>query len=472
LPQNKRTQNKVVCPDCHRIGSIYEKKAGIHIPQKSQIKDLNTLLDFCSIKWYREYEQNMEVLRGYSSIPLYQPIFDNSTRYQYKVPFSIHSHSEITQFEKEIFSKIINEVNECSGTGIDQDKNTRYTQDNILRDTILSAYSYISFTSLKKFNQYLEPIPITISDKDLKEIVHEFGKSVQYMTHDARRVYPALELAKSVIMNRNETDFYYKLQPVYKGKEARCTDCRRTITLDEQAGDDLNRYRCPHCYHRGGSILAGKLTRKKPSAKHQRQVIHEQLRTLNRYSQNVNNIFELIRDKFIANDESTKLKFKSTFDECFSDFLEDIGPPDFKLAVKHYVPSERNNKPCYIKTEDALMDLRILDFEYLNALAEIYLKTIEGPEVPAGFISVAERKLMYLKFPQITITKKMAKDLDWIDNLVTNGLQNTINELKTAIRNGMPFKNLKNVLTSEMKDHDGKKNTLFLIMLINSFIQT
>jgi len=460
-----------MCPICKEIGSIYRKKDKIRIPQKSQIHDFNSLLDFCSVTWFLRYKQGLEMLKSYSNnIPSHQPIFDNPTRYVKHIPFSIHSETEIAKFEEEIYSKIRKDRDEISGTNLNRDISTEFTQEDILKGMIISACSYISFTSLKRFNQYLEPIPITILDKDLKDIVHEFYKSVQYTSLDSRRVYSSLEQAKYVIMNSNDNDFYYKLHPVYEDKKARCTDCKRKITVDEHAGDDLRRYRCPHCYHKGGPISAGRLTRIKPSTRYQRKVISKQLKTLNRFSQGADNVFIFIRNTYISGDETTKEKYRLTFDECFSDFLNGIGPPDFRLAVRHYVPTKRNNTPCYVKTEDDLMNIRIVDFEYLNALSQIYLAKSEGREIQQEFISIAERKLISLKFPLTLISTKITTDLTLIGAVLSNGIQKTIDELEKLASSRLPSDNKLNTLISEIQDRGSNRDKLLFIMVYISYL--
>lgn len=448
------------------MGSIYRKKDKIRIPQKSQIHDFNSLLDFCSLMWFFRYMQGFDLLKSYSDdIPSHQPIFNNPARYVKHVPFSIYSKTEIAKFEEKIYSKTRKDRYEISGTTINQDKNTEFTQEDILKGMIISAYSYISFASLKRFNQYLEPFPITISDEDLKEIVHEFYNSVQYMSHDSRRVYSSLEQAKSVMMNSNDNDFYYKPQPVYKEKAGRCKECTRVIPIDCEEGDDIRRYRCPHCYHKGGPISAGRLTRMKPSTSYQRQVISTRLKTLNKYSAGVQIIFELIRNNFISNDETTEILYRSTFNECLSEFLNGNRPPDFKLAVKHYVSSKRNNTPCYIKTEDDLMNMKIVDFEYLNALSEIYLAKSEGSEIQHKFVAIAERKLIGLKYPLPLISTKITTDLTLLGAVSSNGIQKTIDELEKLANSRLPDDNKLNSLISEIQDLGSIREKLLFIMV-------
>jgi hypothetical protein len=325
------------------------------------------------------------------------------------------------------------------------------------------------------FNRDLEPFPITISDNDLKETVHEFYKSVQYMTNDSRRVYSSLEQAKSVIMNSNGNDYYYKPQPNYKNKLVRCTDCERVLPFKGKPGDDIREYRCPNCYHKGGSNSAGRLKHMKPSKSYHRKVISEQMKTLDRHSAGVYHIFELIRNNYISIDQSTQEKYKLTFDECFSDFLKGNGPPDFKLAVKHYVSSKRNNRPCYIKspcyiqTQDDLMNMRVLDPGYLNAISEIYLNHIQGFQVSQKFVSIAERKLIDLNLPLTLISAKISKDLAVIDTLVPNGINETMDKLTKTVRNTMSDDNPINTLISEAQGYECDKKKLLFILITSSF---
>jgi hypothetical protein len=472
LPQ--KTQNKVICAKCKEIGSIYRKKDKIRIPQKSQIYDFNSLLDFCSVTWFLRYKQGLANLISYSdNIPSQHQIFENHAHYVKHVPFSIHSDAEISQFKEQIYSKIREDVDEISITRTNQDSSTEFTQEDILKGMMIAAYSYVSFNTLKRFNEYLEPSPITLSDKDLKEIVQEFYKSIQYMSLDRRRVYSPLEQAKSVIMNSNDNDFYYNLQPVYKDNEARCTDCKRRIPLDKQAGDDIRRYRCPYCFH-PADPLSGRLTRIKPSASYRRDAISKQLKTLNRYSQAAHNIFKFIRNAYILECENTEEKYRSAFNECLSDFINGIGPPDFKLAVKHYVPTKRNNTPCYLKSEDDLMNTRILDREYLTALLEIFISCKEGNECPDRSKSIAERKLFNLKIPPVMVTKKVAIDLEWIDNilppLIDDHICTTLKNALSNLRNEVPIDKVKYTLLSEVKDR-GNLLTIYFNLILNALIK-
>jgi hypothetical protein len=386
----------------------------------------------------------------------------------------MHSVVEITPFEEQIYSKIREDVDAVPITGTNRDSSTEFTQEGIIKGMMIAAYSYVSFTTLKRFNEYLEPSPITISDKDLKEIVNEFYESVQYMSLDGRRVYSPLEHAKSVIMNSDDNDFYYNLKPVYKDKEARCTECNRKILIDQRAGDDIRRYRCPHCFHPGGPISAGRLKRIKPSASYQRNTKTKQLRTLNRYSQAAHNLFVIIRNTYIKEDEATTELFRSTFDECLSEFLNGNGPPDFKLAVRHYVQFKRNNTPCYIKTEADLMNMRILDNEYLTPLLEIFFAAYQEIDVPSRSILVAKKKLLDLKIPPILITKKMTIDLEWIDDvlpsLIENHKQSTLKNAMSNLRNGMSIHKLKDTILSEIKDRESLITT-YVNLLHNSLIK-
>jgi hypothetical protein len=159
-----------------------------------------------------------------------------------------------------------------------------------------------------------------------------------------------------------------------------------------------------------------------------------------------------------------------TFEECLSDFLDGIGPPDFKLAVKHYVPIKRNNTPCYIKTEADLMNIRIVDFEYLNALSEIYLAKSEGREIQQEFVAIAERKLIGLKFPLTLISTKLTTDLTLIGAALSNGIQKTIDELEKLASSRLPIDNKLNTLISEIQDRGSNREKLLFIMLYISHL--
>jgi len=373
------------------------------------------------------------LLCSYDKIPSEKSFQMNIKNYADFVPLCVHSKNDLQQIENECYQRIKAELLKNSHmTKTPVIKNYKHDIDDLIKLMLLSAYSYISFMSLKKFNETLEPYPIYFPEKDLVDLTDEFYKSVQFMNHDNRRSYSAKELAMFVVNKSNVIeDNFELLKPDVPRKTWRCNDCRKEIPFDNEFVD-IKKFRCPKCYRKGGSTSVGKLSRIKPSRKYKKRIIlQHQTDELNRYSQSVRNTFVLIRDRFIVSDKIEKELYLTCFEECKTDFINFKGPSEYKMAIKHYKQKKKNNTLCYLKSKNQILSILIYDNEYNDVLKKIVqcIDRLDDPTTNELFRS-AESKLTALKYPKHLIRIKIGKDLEIYFKLY-QVVEITANHIKT-----------------------------------------
>jgi hypothetical protein len=428
----EKDSKKVLCPKCKNIGRLRRKpKSGIQIPQKSQLKSFNDLLDFFSIYSYKAFMNGMkEILKKFNGY--IEKNFDILLWYYRKeTPFLLHSQSDLHKIENELLEAINISCN---------DKFTAEKHSNgdgdldpiLLQETILFLYSYISFESLK---QFLESGPIDISRNDLVELVYEILNSVQYIVHDNRARYHSSTITKHYnLHNNSDSDAYHPIRPVDFGIRFKCLDCKKDIYVNDVS--NMNRVRCKKC-NPSGKGSSGKIERYGPSQKYIKNTIEPKILHRDKNLLSSHRTFILIRDQFLLENSYWKNSYLNCFEDCKSKILDHFRPPvRYTLAIAHYLSDEQKDTDCNLAREDQILDIHILNTKYHESLVKIVKMMGEEGDADIDLFISAYATLIKLNFPFHLINMKLAKDLQWCSEWysIMRGIENRIDYINTKYR--------------------------------------
>jgi hypothetical protein len=382
------------------MGRIHiKKRSDIHIPQRSKINDFGDLFDFFSIMAYQRFMIGMKKLTKSSKNFSIHPL-----QYTVEVPFLVHSNRALNEIENQLYDSISGNV---EGSCIENDCGMMYTPDiENITAVIIALYSYISFESLKKFQ---EEWPIEMTDKDFQEIKNEILDSTQHLVHDYRRAYTSKIITEQWRNQKRDSILDKPVIPVDYRIHFRCTDCRQEIY--DYSVTDLNKVRCRKCNPIGRGPH-GKIERIMPSRKHRRESIEPKIVNYEKNFFRFSNTFLHIRENIIAVTEHWEKYYLNCFEECKAKILKDFqGPARYSLAIRHYNADKKYNSDHNLNDDIQILKIVIKDEKYLALLTDIVEgNVISQDDISENFVSAANI-LLTLKFPYHLIKQKLIKDL-------------------------------------------------------------